>query len=210
MTVTTVYSGTADGIVNSSDAAYATARGGTGTLGASTAAADALFGQALDGDYYVEELFIGFDTSAIADTDTISAAVLSLFGGGSAPGTNFTAEARVYDWGGTVTTADFRTGTQYNALTIAATFATAGWSTSAYNDFTESGTNLQAAVNKTGTTYLVCSSDKLASNTAPTGFDDVQCSTADTAGTTNDPKLVVTHVAAANLRRYSLTLTGVG
>lgn len=195
-TVSTFYSDAADGHIESGNATYATARSG-GTLGTNSAIASLYIGQYKPGDYQCIEGFISFDTSALTDSDTISNAALGLYGSGNFSTTDFTIEARVQDWGATLTAADWVAGADLSAKTRVATFATSGFSTSAYNDFTEDGTNFQSNVNKTGTTYLILVSDKLVSGTAPTGDEFVGVYSADTSGTTQDPKLVVTHAAAS-------------
>lgn len=206
-TVSTFYSGAADGYVESGHATYATARSG-GTVGPNSAIASLYIGQYKLGNYQCIEGFISFDTSALTDSDTISSAALGLYGSGNFSTTDFTIEARVQDWGATLTTADWVAGADLSAKTRVATFATSGFSTSAYNDFAEDGTNFQSNVNKTGTTYLILVSDKLVSGTAPTGDEYVGVYSADQAGTTQDPKLVVTHEAASVPFRRSLL--GVG
>lgn len=202
MTVTTVYSGTGDGHILSVDFSYAQARAG-GTVGffADTTAVALNVGQnfaAGEGDYYAIALaYLGFDTSGIPDTDTISAAELSLYGAGNSSDTDFTVQARTFNWsGGGLTTADWRTDAQFAALTLLATFNTTGWNTAGYNAFTENGTNLRSSINKTGATYMVVGSSRYASATTPTGAESVDAYSADQAGTTNDPRLVITHAAS--------------
>ena len=214
-TVTTVYGVTADDGVQSNDATYSTAR-----TGSSLDTSNNINGEnvaievqhAANSGYTITEAFIGFDTSSLPDSDTVSASVLSLKeepGYGSFFTEADTLEARVYDWSTSVTTADWRSGTQFDALTRVATLASGSWSTSGYNDLTEDGTNFQSAINKTGTTRLVLCTTKFAAGTTPTGYSYWGIYSADNTGTTDDPKLTVTHAAAAASTRL-LGLLGVG
>lgn len=208
-TVSTFYSGTSDGYLVSVHATYATARstfsGGTSVSDADTTMA---CGQMKPGDFQLYEMFVQFDTSAIDDSDAVSQAVLSLYGTVDLSTTDFTAEARLYDWGASLTVADWVAGASLSSLTRVATHASAGFATSAYNDFTEDGSNFRSAVNTTGATRLILVSDRLVAGTEPTGNELWLVSTADETGTTQDPKLVVTHAAASVPFRRSLL--GVG
>jgi hypothetical protein len=199
MTVSTFYSTSTDGYIaaqgttflRSQDAldgyAYAAAGAASGQLG------NAKFGAT---DFFVMQDFIGFDTSAIPDTDSISAAVLSLYGNTSHAVANFVIEAAALDWsGGGITVADFRNKAAANALTPLANWDTAnGWSISGYNDFTTLS-GMAATINKTGSTYFVLFSrnDRL----------DVACTTEEWvvpwlgADSTRKPKLTVTHSGVA-------------
>lgn len=220
-TVTTVYAGTADDGVQIDGTDYSGTRGGTGTkdltstINGENVALEVLH-QQFNGtsNTRITEAFIGFDTSSIPDTDAVSAAALGLVentGYGHVFDTADTLEARIYDWSTTVTTADWRTGTQYAALTLVASLASGSWSASGYNTLTENGTNFQSNVNKTGTTRLILGTAGLASGAAP-GSDKTSywgIMSADNTGTTDDPKLEVTHAAAAVSTRL-LGLLGVG
>ncbi|MGD9889877.1 MAG: hypothetical protein AB7U18_01110 [Dehalococcoidia bacterium] len=224
-TVTTVYAGTADdGVVNRSGTTYAGCRNGTSGTKLVESSADwnddnlvIEVGQqnTAGNDFYIWEGFIGFDTSGLPDTDEVSAAALGLVEN-TDYGTNFsdsdTLEARTYDWSTSVTTADWRTGTQYAALTLLASLASSSWSSSGYNTLAENGTNFQSAINKTGTTRIILGTADLAAATSPANNTAALWSimSADNTGTTNDPKLTVTHAAAgitATPGVASLTLT---
>lgn len=193
MTDSTFYSSTADGQIESFNATYSTARSG-GTLTANTAGGSANVGQVAG--YACYEAFLSFDTSAIPDGDIITAVTLSLDGTGAIDGsdTDFTINARVYDWGASLTTADWIAGASLSGNTLVASRSTSGWNASGYNAFTSEAAFL-TAINKTGVTYLVLSSSRHEAGTTPTGNEYVGVATADTTGTTHDPKLVVTHLS---------------
>lgn len=146
-----------------------------------------------------------FDTSAIPDTDTISDATLSIYGSSknnnmsmsmsivvSSPATNtalVAADFNIANW----------TMTQQNSTDI----TIASWSNTAYNDFALNATGI-GNISKTGISKFGLVSAQDRANTDPTWVNgatgDVTPTSADTAGTTSDPKLVVTHASAATRR----------
>lgn len=192
MATYTVYSTTADGLLESNHGTYSTARAGA-NLAANTTGTIQANGQREFFNYRIYEFFVGFDTSAIPDGATVSSATVSLYGQSDSSSTDFTSQARLKDWGGTLTTADYVAGADLSSLTLLATHATSGgWSTSAYNDYT-SDANFPSNVSKTGTTYIMFSSDRTSAGTSPSiaGSEFVDAYTADDSGTTRDPKLVV-------------------
>jgi hypothetical protein len=194
MTVTTVYAATSDGFAQSTaSVTYATAYATAASV--STADGSNLFvGQRVSGGAYLCWLtYLDFDTSSIDDTDNVSAVVASLDGVFDLSTTDFTAQIRTYDWGGTLATDDWRTPTHFNALTLLATFASSGYG-AGYNAFTETA-DFKNAINKTGVTSVVVGSDAYASATAPTTEERMGFEDAGTAGTTEDPKLDITHAA---------------
>jgi hypothetical protein len=156
--------------------------------------------------YFCYEGFVQFDTSTINDTDSVSDAVLSLWGNTDSTTTDFTMQARIHDWGATLATTDHVPGSQLSTKTLLATFNTSGFSTAGYNDFT-SNSNFASNVTVTGVTYILVNSDRHMNANTPTGEERLQVKTANTAGTTNDPKLTVTHAAATARHRM---LIGVG
>ena len=196
-TVSTFFGNTADGWINSDGAGdYATARAGNGLV-AESAATTMEVGQGfVGGQYFCSEGFLAWDTSAIPDTDTVSVAVLSVYGQSSLLEANFTIQARTKAWLASLTTADWVAGASLGGLTLLATFATSGWSNAAYNDFTSEAAIL-AWISKTGNSECLLDHNGQADNTDPAPNDMfVYPWTADQTGTTNDPKLVVTHAAA--------------
>lgn len=140
-----------------------------------------------------------FNTASLPDTDVISSATMSLFGGGKnetiagqavglvavAPASNTTAA-----------TADYGT---YGTTRYATDITLASFSTTAYNDFALNASGI-AAVSLTGTTKIGTRFASDIDNVEPTAvLSDVafaQVFFADNAGTTKDPQLVVVHAAA--------------
>lgn len=202
-TVSTFYSAAAtDGSILSQNAVWATARsGGTLSVNPGAAATYSYLGTSLFLSVYYGIISLhAFDSSAIPDTDTISAAVVSLYGQGYNDNETSTLQGRLtsdYTAGG-LTTADWISGASFAALTLLATFTHNSWSTAAYNDFA-SDAAFPANVSKTGLTCIVFCNNLFADNTAPTTDGTVQPFNSDQAGTANDPKLVVTHAAGASL-----------
>jgi len=163
----TFYPTAESGNLESISATYATARDGGGTLneGAGGQPGQTLVAGPL---YYCWETFVAFDTSGIPDGATISAATLEVYGWYDNSTTNFTLQARTYDYGATLTTADFRTAAQLSAATLLASIAVTSVTFSAYDTWTESGTALRDAISKTGETRMVICSDRHVAGTTPT------------------------------------------
>lgn len=204
----TVYSDTADGGIRSDDATYATARSGSSfTLNAGEVSFGIQVGQYFDGaTYQLFETFFSFDTSSLGTGAIISAATFSLYGASDDTTTDFTMEARLRDWGATLETSDWVAGASLSGLTSLATFATSGFSIAGYNDFTDVA--LPANVNKTGSTRMIVVSSLLTAGTTPTTTGErLRVWTADQAGTTTDPKLVVTYTGDATVTPAAIAAT---
>ena len=194
MATTVVFGDTADGQVQGSSTTYATARS-TATTADSSAPTQQVGQLFSTPTYFCLELFLGFDTSAI--TGTITSATLSLVDQVDNSVTDFVIECRLYDWGATLTTADWVPGASISQ-TLLATYNTAsGWTGNTYKDFTDVA--MAANINQSGFTRFLLNSDRHRLGTTPTGEERVSCSMADDAGTTNDPKLTIVTVPAAAL-----------
>lgn len=196
MSTLVVYSGTADGDLSSNDAEagdYLGVRAGSYGKLVDTTSLTMTVGQYFPIEYYVYEGFLGFDTSSLPDTDSVSAAVLAITSNQDLSTVDFTMEARAYDWGGTLTSADWVAGASLSGMTLLAHYSTAsGFTAGTTYNFVED--DFSANVNKTGTTYLILASDKTRTGTAPGGSSErVIIRSADQAGTTSDPKLTITH-----------------
>lgn len=163
----------ASGQIQSTNAAYATARSG-GTLTTQAMSLTAAVGQWLfGGSYLCWEGFVSFDTSPIPDGATIISAVLSLTTTGiitPVPYTPWTLQARTYDWGATLTTADYVAGASLSGDTLVASAAIAADPAAAGVTLT-STVDILAAINKTGTTRLVLCSASMVAGTAPTASE---------------------------------------
>ena len=200
MSTLVVYSDTTDWGVDSIDDSeggnYPAARDGYGLATSGYANSLAFYvGQSIPYEYLVQETFISFDTSSIG-SDSVSAAVLNMTSSADYSTTDFTIQARLYDWGTGVTTADWRSYSQLAALTLLATKDTAsGFTAGTAYDFADSA--MAANVNKTGSTRMVLCSNRHVAGTAPTDSQRVAIRSADETGTTSDPKLTVTYAAGS-------------
>jgi hypothetical protein len=175
-----------DGVVYSSNASYATARTG-GSLGAGVGGTT--IGQATFPPYYIFECLYSFDTSAVVGT--VQSATLHLYGNVDSSATDFIAEARLRDFGATVTTADWVGGDSLAALPLLATFNTAaGWSTAGYNQFTSESAFI-SNINQSGFTRILVHSSRHRIGNAPTGNEYVDPFPLSETGTSKDPKLVI-------------------
>lgn len=196
-TVDTFYSATGDGYLHqAASATWAIAcLGGSLTTDTSNVLLSVDSFASGGPTYEIYEAFAAWDTSAIPDTDTVSDAVLSLWSTGHGGTGTVRAYAVTF---GTLTSADWQNTAALLAATELATFAYAGVTDAAYNTFTNTGGALVAAINKTGTTEMCLAEARLEDNSTPgTGTDNyIDWSSADQSGTSQDPKLVVTHAAA--------------
>lgn len=191
MATLTVFADTADGTITSTAGTAAGMRAGAG-LSVSTIGTSLTIGQEFDGaNYNGHQTGLPFDTSALGAGAVISAAALSLWGVIDNSVTDFIANVYADDFGATLDTTDWRT----TFGTVVATLNTSGFGAGFYSTFTESGSNLRAAVNKTGTTRLMVISNRLAAATNPTDAELITVRSANQTGTTNDPKLVITYTA---------------
>jgi len=197
-TTTTVFGDATDGrVYSTATTTYANARSGSSGLAASVSEGFINLGQTLSvGDYICQQGFFAFDTSSIPDTDNVTDVVFSLWNIND-PTNDFILEARVNNWGAAVTTADWIAGASLSALTLLASGDTSGLPTddTAYWALTSTGAFVSNIV-KTGLTYFMCCSDDQTLGNAPTGTDRMIPLLSEEAGTTKDPKLVVTHSAA--------------
>lgn len=128
------------------------------------------FGAYYNGTYYeAYQHFLQFDTSTIPDDETVVRAVLAPMTYATGPAAAQTVLAYAYDWGGSVSTANWRTRAQLQALPLFASISGAdvnGWNGVLQNMDPASGS--AALVNKTGYTRLVIvSSDNLRADDDP-------------------------------------------
>ncbi|MBI1834117.1 MAG: hypothetical protein HYR90_04830 [Candidatus Andersenbacteria bacterium] len=157
--------------------------------------------------------FYLFDTSSLPDGDNISVAILSLVGGSGSvdnlidnpdldiisttPASNTNLVLGDYDQIGS---------------TVYASMAWNSWVKDdvTYNDFTLDANGI-AQISKTGITKFGSRLNRDTDNVAPAWVSNVATAfewlSADNAGTTTDPKLVVTHAAVSAVKPVSTLLT---
>lgn len=181
-----IYADTADAYINSSSTTYSTARSGGGTISANNTNFGMYVGQYFSSPTsYVYEHFLSFDTSSVANTPI--SVTLSVYSQ-STDGATFTINARAYDWGSSVTTADFVAGASLSALPLRASRSTASWPLEQYLDFT---TDSSFLTNTANPVRLVLASSLTEAGTAPSAPESVSMYPADNTGTTKDPKLTI-------------------
>jgi hypothetical protein len=143
--------------------------------------------------YYCYQGPLMFNTSVIG-TDVISSAVLGIWHVASYLDSNFTVQARAISSYGSLA-ASWVAGASLSGNTLLAHIDTSGiGAAGSYKALVDDA--MPANINKSGTTYLLVSSSKQASGTAPTNNEAISYYDAARTGTTNDPKLTVTHAAA--------------
>lgn len=205
MTVSTIYGIAGDGYVESTNTTYATARSGSSLWATTTDGNNIVVGQIFaTPNYFIEEGCIGFDTSVVG-ADSVSVAVLSLWLLTDGSATDFVNQARLQTWSvGGLTTADWVAGASLTQTLLASINSSGIGATGAYKNFTSEAAFL-TNINGGGNTEIILCSDRHVAGTTPTGDERLHWDDADTAGTSQDPKLVVTHAPGV----VNATVTGV-
>lgn len=193
----TVYAEAGGNIQSSAANDYAAARAGTGNLTVNTTAETHQIGQrALFTSQIVYEAFWRFDVSGLPD-DATSATLLAWLAADMSLGTEFAIQARLYDWGNTLTADDWVPGDNLSALTLLATLdITNIGEVGEYKAFTSEAA-LVAAINAAkaddGILRLMCCSSRTVDNEGPgLLLEYVTFSTpTDTSEPTQKPVLVI-------------------
>ena len=143
----------------------------------------------------------GFDTSTLTGED-ISSATLSLFGSGSKTDLNqsIVIDRNIPADPAEIVASDHNLAEWDSVEQSSTRINISAWNDAAYNVFTLNGTGI-GNINKTGLTWFGSRSSGEFDNDPPTWTADTDdCSfeghQADSAGTDNDPKLVVEHESA--------------
>lgn len=141
-----------------------------------------------------------FDTAGLLDTCTVTATTYSAKSALDATTTDFNIRVFAYDWGATLTVADWCNEDTLPAdAAHLATYATSGGFVSGtYYDWTNNGVNLINAVNKTADTRVILVSDRDRAKTEPTTgvTENVWIWGGTTCRDTDRPKLTVTYSVA--------------
>lgn len=185
----------AGGIYAYSEASYAEARAGSGIPPtASPGSGNIQVNQSpydsdpeTGGPWVCSKGYFDFDLSTVVGT--VATAVLSP-GIDTVWGSGWTMEARIHDWGTTLTAADWVPGASLAAKTLLATLTAAASSPASYVAMTESGTALRTAVSAGGILRLVLALDRERLNLAPGSFEGLVINGYNHV--TLKPKLVVT------------------
>lgn len=202
----TIFGGSTFARISCADATYATAQSGAGTLTAFTSGNTQALGQYLNaGTYNCHQMFLEFDTSVIPSGATVTAATLSVYVSNDYSTTDFTIQARAYDWGASLGTGDFIAGANLTNYTLLASKSTAGGlATNAYTALTSEAAFLSAVNKGAGaTTRLFLSSNRQeGEGTQPSGLESLVLFTPAATGETYDPKLVITYTEAGNAKPH--------
>jgi hypothetical protein len=208
---------TVDGILDANSfASYALTHAATSGDSASSSSSDLRIHNSVSGggtSWRIDRSIAGFNTSSLTSVATISAATVSILAGsrsnadsdslsvvGASPASNTTLIADDFDQVGSAVTNPTKLATDI-------TLASIDISGSVYTDFALNASGL-SYISKTGVTNLGFRSAKDCSNTAPSiGLNQLDFNSADNAGTSTDPKLVVTYSISSN--RF-LSLLGAG
>lgn len=208
-TTTTVYSDTGDGILRSSSTVWSTARDATSSTLQSGLSTGYISSELEGSNYNIYVPFLMFDTSSVPSSDTISSATFSI----SLNGDNTSGNSQTLAIGNSAqatwnspASGDFDARGHTGSLGSSGVTHPSG-TTSGYLDFTlnatgigfiaRSGETIPGTASATGKTQLTILYSSDTSNSAPTVRCYAQIRMAEQTGTTNDPKLVVEHAAAA-------------
>ncbi len=159
-----------------------------------------------------------FDTSALPDDDTISAATLSLYGYNKDDTLSIAPDINIYSSNPASNTA--LANGDYDSLgstAFSSVISYANWDTAGYNDFVLNSSG-KSAISKTGISkFGGRNANYDVANSAPStpgvnGSSKLYCYFAEQTGTDNDPKLVVTHTSLTHydlvMETGAFTLTG--
>lgn len=201
-----LFSSAGDGVASFLDGAnYAAAHDAADANTVAAGAATETFAQnSFDSvTYDVSRAHFFFDTSVIPSNTTIDSAIFSLMCNGSKDSTTDDTLQTILS-----TSADPVTMASYNDFTLGnfvdAPPAISTFGTDVYKNMTFNATG-RAGITKAGTTKLCTRLSGDISNTTPTTTAFVQGYFADEAGTTKDPKLVVTYtIVLGGERGYAL------
>jgi hypothetical protein len=186
---------TEDRAVKSTDNSWPKTRDGTGSLSTPIGVSNDWeeFGYAPT--HALHQFFALFDSSAIPDTDVISASVFQLTPRQLNLTQHFTARVFSYDWGAAVDTGDWRTKAQLDAFTLLADDSTSTWVGGTRRSFTtQDETAFAAAIDKTGDSLFVLASDDNQDTSAPAAISRAQVYTGDGTGS-EEMQLTITHAA---------------
>lgn len=144
-------------------------------------------------NYYAWQTFLGFDSSVLGGITPTAAALAIWTEGHYEYGGDWTCEARSLNWGTTVTSADWQSGTAFGNLTLRASLSVSASSptNNAYTTFTD--VSLAAAVNPSGMTYLVLASSRWRTQTTPSMAEYLYMQNSGGGGSYHPPRLTLTY-----------------
>ena len=188
----TIYGDLSSGRLSSTATTYAGARDGNGTISGGAPNIGQV-GQDRSGTTrYCFEAFYAFDTSSIDDGDTVTAVGLTLTVLADDSTTDFNVQVQGFNWGATMTSADWQDQSELAALTDwASSVSTSGLG--ATMAFTGNASFI-AGISKTGVTYFILSSSRHEAGSAPADGvpEHVRFYDSTASGTSQDPVLDIT------------------
>ena len=201
MATLTVYSSSGDGWIDSRAATYTEARSKSASYYPVNTTNFIRVGQRFSApNYFCQEGFTHFDTSALETAGNITSAALSLWLLYDYSVQDFTQEIRAYDWGGTLEHTDWIAGADLGDNTLLSSLLVDP--SAGYNVFVSSAAFISAIV-KDGNTLVGINSDRQRIGTTPTGQEYIMWACANAEGTTEDPKLVIDYdVVTANTTNF--------
>lgn len=201
MTTVISFADATDGRLASGPNSYATALAGSGTVTAdTTTGALGTVGQTPTGSTYtVFEYFASFPYSVNADEVPV-AAYLELIADTTTGAAERDLQLREFDWGTSLTAADWRTPAQLGALPLLGVLDGAQDVPPAAT-IRVAGSGLLTRLDRGGPIRTVLSTDLTQQSKTPSSSQYTQLRTADYAGTASDPVLVYTAVPVHLMNR---------
>ena len=197
MPITTIYADPADNSIKSMGTTWDARRAGTGTKALASVSGTSHQDVGFVPAQYLSEVFFPFPTSALARQEILSVAFsiycsdLTWVGGGSV------FDLRATDCGAAVDIGDWVAGAGWGSKALCASKTGSTFTSDAYNTFT-SDSGFAAAINTGGTTWLVLALGFIAGTVQPSDDRLMDIKSADEAGTTADPKLVIEHKSSGD------------
>lgn len=187
-------------LFNSDTSSYSTALSGVGALVNNNTLMSADQGYFITDPsnfYFVSESFTRY--AYTLDTDSqITSAYFELTVGEAVGSPSRNLEIREFDWGTSVTAADWRTPLQLGALTLLATVASVQNSSGKWR---ASSPALLTRLGTTGEVRTVANSSRTRQQITPSGDEDIVFSSPSASGTASDPALIYTTTPLSTLHR---------
>jgi hypothetical protein len=136
-------------------------------------------------NFYVYQSYLEFDTSGVVGT--ITSAVLKINVYSRTNDQSYDIEARLFDFGAGVTTADYIAGASLGSYTLLATLADTAATPGAYRTFTDVA--MAANINVSGTTRIMLCDSRTRSDLSPSNSNYIVY---ENGGDPSPPQLVIT------------------
>ncbi len=188
---------------------YAQARAGADTADSTETSVAAGQGYIGGTGFYIMRAYAFFNTSALPDDCTITAASVNLYGSADVSTEDFNLRVYASTTGGAphepLIVGDFLL-TLYGGPTYGGSLTSNGWNLSGYNTITLDATGL-SWISKTATTVFCLYSDKDVAATEPTTREQINWYTSEDTNGGRDPYLAVSYLVPVSLSG-ALTFSG--